>query len=153
MTAKKWLDKLGIVELLRKRGPMTEMDIARELGRSKQIASYNLHAGKSDGKLQYLEDRRQWADADFSPAQDAIQTAVLRIMDRLSPAGFLSDSSSVPGYGLEMVAQEVGIEPRKIESDFYVVIRKLRTIADGVGNDKQRFFEKVDCFLDNRNRG
>ena len=64
-------------------------------------------------------------------------------MDRTNPPGFWSDSSSVPGYGLAMVAHEVGLEPSKIESDFYAVMRRLRSIALEVNNDKERFFERV----------
>ncbi len=121
------------------------MEIVKHLvrqGVADSVVYQQIARGLDTNRIKRLPDGRITMP-EYSPIQERVEVSVLEIMGRLSPAGFLSDSESVPGYGLEMVAQDLGIKPREIESEFYAVMRKLRSIAEEPGNDKKLFFEKL----------
>src|SRR6266571_1471239 len=142
MRKQSWKDKHGIAEMV-KVHPKFPVEIAKELGSrgvADSVVYQQINRGVDVDGIQRLTDGRI-ASRDYSPTRVLVEEAVLRIMERTSVPGFWSDSSSVPGYGLAIVAHEVGLEQSKIESEFYAVMRRLRTIALEVNNDKERFFE------------
>jgi len=96
---------------------------------------YQLDRGLKAGGIKDLNDGRIGP-----PQREQVKEAVLKVMGRSSPAGFYFDSSSTPGYGLEMVAHEVGLPPLKVESDFYSVMHELFGKYLELGSSKDRFF-------------
>ena len=118
-----WRDPHGISQLVTIR-PRYRVEIAKILkdkGVPESTIYYQLNQGLEACGIKSLDDGR------IGPHQrEQVKWAVLKVMGRSSPAGFYSDSSSTPGYGLEMVAHEVGLPPTTIESDFYSVMCELR---------------------------
>lgn len=132
-----WKDPCGISQIVwaRPRYPVEIVKILKGKGMPESTIYYQLDRGREAGGLKDLDDGR------IGPSQrDQVKWAVLKVMGRLSPAGFYSDSSSTPGYGLEMVAHEVGLRPAEIEPDFYSVMHELRGKYLELGNSKDGFF-------------
>ncbi len=138
-----WSDKHGIREIVRA-SPKLPVEIVKIL-KTRDVPDstgyQQITQGVDEGGVKRLDDGRI-ASLDYSPTQDAVELAILRIIDRQSLGGFLTDAS-VPGYAIGLVAQDLGIKPGEIESDFYAVMRKLRNIAEEVGMDKKLFLEKL----------
>lgn len=119
----------------RPRYPIEIVKILKDKGVPDSTTYYQLDRGREAGGIKRLDDGRIGP-----PQREQVKWAILKVMGRLSPAGFYGDSSSTPGYGLEMVAHEVGLPPTTIESDFYSVMHELREKSLELGNNKVRFF-------------